>query len=157
MEGFDWRVSVADIETSGPFSRYPYVDRCFVLLDGGGLTLHVDGAEHRISPLSPFDFDGGSDTACVLSEGSARALNVMTRRGRTQAAVDFVPIDSAAQLSGDAEVDCLLLALSEGLALTATGGAGPVTLGRLDGVHTQGTWEISVVGSGDLVRIDISG
>ncbi|HZN82411.1 MAG TPA: HutD family protein, partial [Mycobacterium sp.] len=37
------RVSVADVETAGPFSAYPGVDRWFAVLEGGGVRLTTAG------------------------------------------------------------------------------------------------------------------
>ena len=34
----DWRASVAEIAGDAPFSRFPGVDRCIVLLRGAGMT-----------------------------------------------------------------------------------------------------------------------
>ena len=40
---WDWRLSIAEIEQPGPFSRFPGVERELVLLQGDGLALHFDG------------------------------------------------------------------------------------------------------------------
>ncbi|MCB2071086.1 MAG: HutD family protein, partial [Ottowia sp.] len=37
LSDFDARVSVATIAASGPFSRFPGIDRQIVLLSGGGV------------------------------------------------------------------------------------------------------------------------
>src|SRR5689334_20024474 len=41
-----WRMSVADIETDGPFSRFEGVKRWFAVLSGAGVRLSTGGAEH---------------------------------------------------------------------------------------------------------------
>ena len=43
-EAFRWRVSIADIESDGPFSNFPGVDRDLLLLAGNGIELDIDGA-----------------------------------------------------------------------------------------------------------------
>ena len=40
--GFDWRLSVAEVARDAPFSAFPGVDRCIVLLRGAGLQLGAD-------------------------------------------------------------------------------------------------------------------
>ena len=41
---WNWRISVADIETSGPFSTFEQVDRTLILLHDGPLILNRSGA-----------------------------------------------------------------------------------------------------------------
>ena len=45
----DWllRVSVADIHASGPFSKFPGVDRWFAVLAGGAVSIETAGAAPR--------------------------------------------------------------------------------------------------------------
>lgn len=68
--GFDWRVSVADVDRPGPFSALPGVDGVIVLLEGSGLVLTVDGREQVLRPLEPFAFSG--DAAPRAGCGPAR-------------------------------------------------------------------------------------
>lgn len=85
MEAFDWRVSIATIDRSGPFSVFAGVDRCIVLLAGDGVALHAPqaGWQHRLdSPLQPFAFSGDDAVDCTLLGGTSTDFNVMTRRGR---------------------------------------------------------------------------
>lgn len=83
MAAFDWRVSIADIDVDGPFSRFDGIDRVIVLLDGGGVQLRsVDGGiDHRLdTPLVPFAFDGAVAIDCTRLAGASTDFNVMTRR-----------------------------------------------------------------------------
>src|SRR5450830_954266 len=38
LDAFDWRISLADIKGDGPFSAFPGIDRCAVLLGDSGIT-----------------------------------------------------------------------------------------------------------------------
>ena len=90
-EAFAWRVSVADIERSGPFSEFPGYERTIVLLEGDGVELTIDGRTRRLDrPLEPFVFDGASKTTCRLLGGPSRDLNVMAERRRVRAQVDVI-------------------------------------------------------------------
>jgi environmental stress-induced protein Ves len=53
--GGQWqvRVSVAEIETDGPFSPFPGIERWFAVLEGGGVLLTIAGAEHRCRAGDP--------------------------------------------------------------------------------------------------------
>lgn len=86
------RVSVAEIESDGPFSAYPGIDRWFVVLDGEGVTLsHNQEAPIGLGITSaPHDFDGASAPGCRLIDGPTRDLNMMLRRGH--AVGEFEPV-----------------------------------------------------------------
>jgi uncharacterized protein len=81
---FDWRFSVAEVERAAPFSIFPGIDRCIVLLAGAGLHLRSDDLQldHRLdTPCAPFHFSGDVPLMATLIGGPSRDLNVMTRRG----------------------------------------------------------------------------
>ncbi len=93
MEHFDWRVSVATIAQSGPFSRFAGVDRVITLLTGDGVHLRQPdaGIDHRLErPLQPFAFAGDGGMDCDLLGGVSQDFNLMTRRGRWQGAVQVL-------------------------------------------------------------------
>jgi environmental stress-induced protein Ves len=80
--GGEWqvRVSVADIETDGPFSPFPEVERWFAVLEGGGVALTIAGAEHRCRAGDPpLSFSGVAPVQCRLLQGPSRDLNLMLR------------------------------------------------------------------------------
>jgi len=82
--GPDWlvRISRADIESDGPFSAFPGVERWFTLLEGAGVALQfVD--EERILKCgdAPLVFDGAAAPGCRLLNGPTQDLNLMIRQG----------------------------------------------------------------------------
>ena len=54
-DGFAWRVSIARIDASGPFSRFPGHERTILFLDGAGMVLDfgVHGCRAVARPLEP--------------------------------------------------------------------------------------------------------
>lgn len=88
-DGFDWRVSIAEVAAPGPFSCFDGVDRILTLIEG---ELRLDFASAR-RPVTltrrsaPCAFPGDLLTFGTPSGGIARDLNVMVRRGRWAAAV----------------------------------------------------------------------
>ena len=81
--GDDWalRVSVAQIESDGPFSAFPGIDRWFAVVEGAGVTLQFEPDTHRLTPDSrPLFFDGGTAPGCALIDGATLDLNLMVRR-----------------------------------------------------------------------------
>ena len=89
FDAFDWRISLAEVAASGPFSRFAGVERVLTVTEGAGLCLAVEGRPEIVlddrSP--PYPFPGDADSAATLTAGTVRDLNVMTRRGRYAAAV----------------------------------------------------------------------
>ncbi|MEV6758611.1 HutD family protein [Streptomyces sp. NPDC051214] len=155
--GFDWRVSIADVDAGGPFSPFPGVDRVITLVEGEGMVLTVDGASQLVEPLSPFAFPGDATTDCLLKAGAVRDMNVMTRRGRATAQVRMVAV-AAAQ---DAEMVCaegetvLVMAVTEGIGVDGPDGR-QSALGRLDCVRHEGAGVLGLRGEGTVAVIRIS-
>ncbi len=78
----DWRfrISVADIESDGPFSIFPAVQRWFVVLKGAGVELTIDERTERLTRNSlPLCFAGVAATGCRLLDGPTLDLNLMLR------------------------------------------------------------------------------
>ncbi len=81
-----WRMSVAEVAASGPFSRFVGVQRWFAVLHGAGVRLQVDQTEHTLTGSSaPFCFDGASATQCELLSGATQDFNLMTRQHQASA------------------------------------------------------------------------
>jgi environmental stress-induced protein Ves len=90
LDDFQWRVSVASIRASGPFSVFPGIDRVILLLEGSGVRLRSpgQGIDHRLDEIySPLRFSGDAACDCDLLGGDARDFNVMTRRASMTADV----------------------------------------------------------------------
>ncbi|NTY41669.1 HutD/Ves family protein [Burkholderia diffusa] len=90
LDAFAWRVSVADVGTAGPFSRFDGIDRTLVLLSGAGMTLaEAGGARHVLDmPLTRADFAGETAIDATLHDGATRDFNLMTRRSAARGALD---------------------------------------------------------------------
>jgi len=88
---FAWRVSIADVGSDGPFSRFPGIDRTIVLIEGAGMRLTDGGREVEIrTPFVPYRFSGDDDVGCALIGGSVRDFNAMFRRGAAHGSVEIV-------------------------------------------------------------------
>ena len=83
LDTFDWRVSIANITASGPFSVFPGVDRQIMLLEGDGVRLTSRDFDHAlVTPLDPFPFRGEAAVDCTLLGGPSVDFNLMGRRAR---------------------------------------------------------------------------
>lgn len=92
LDAFDWRLSIAEVASGGPFSSFPGVDRVITVIEGEGLRLRVDGGEPvtlgQSSP--PLAFAGDAACTADLTAAPIRDLNVMVRRGAFRPAVQRV-------------------------------------------------------------------
>lgn len=93
-DAFDWRISIADIETNGPFSSFEGYDRFIALLEGVGMELRFDDAESvRLERRLQFvKFAGERRTEGVLISGKVRDFNVIHRRAALRADVLHRPL-----------------------------------------------------------------
>jgi environmental stress-induced protein Ves len=90
-DAFRWRVSMAEVRSDGPFSRFPGVDRSLWLLAGKGMLLDAGGREVRLDqPLQRFDFAGETPVHARLLDGPVRDLNVMHDRAQIAAQAEIV-------------------------------------------------------------------
>lgn len=99
--GFDWRVSVAEIAESGPFSRFQGVDRVATVLENGPLRLTRGPALGSLmQPLfvaerhQPLAFPGDLALHGNIGDDPVLCLNVMTRRGAAHATVTAIHADT---------------------------------------------------------------
>jgi environmental stress-induced protein Ves len=89
-EDFLWRVSIAEVDSAAPFSRFPGIDRQIVLLDGDGFTMTLDDERtHALTtPFAPFAFPGEAKVEVALAGGPTRDFNLMLCRARVRGAID---------------------------------------------------------------------
>jgi uncharacterized protein len=157
LDDFTWRVSIATVDSAGPFSAFAGVDRIIALLNGGSMRLTVDGLLHDLQPLQPFSFAGEAVIVCELPGVATRDLNVMTRRGVVSASLTFLHVD-AAEVAVRPAWRRVVVTVSGHLEATFPT-HGSVQLGALDGLVDDRPELLIVRGSGTLavVRLTTSG
>jgi environmental stress-induced protein Ves len=76
---FRWRVSIAHIDASGPFSDFAEYNRKMVLLQGAGIELRfADGAHKALRKVGDLaEFDGALSAHCELLQGPCVDLNLI--------------------------------------------------------------------------------
>ena len=84
---FDWRLSLATIESAGPFSSFTGYDRTLILVRGAGVALDFGGNGRTVlsAPGQLAAFDGEWQTRCALIDGPSSDLNLMVSRERAEA------------------------------------------------------------------------
>lgn len=135
--GFTWRVSCAQVDSDGPFSRLPGVDRSLWLWRGRGLRLLLDGQELLLAtPYARCDFAGEVPVAATRLDGACEDVNVMTNRARCRADARVVALHAGDTLRVPSAPQWLLLVLD----------------GVLDGAFASEHVEASELAAGDALR-----
>lgn len=155
-QGFDWRISIADVTAPGPFSQFPGVDRVITLVEGERMDLVIDGVEHVLGLHELLRFDGASQVSSTLPAGPTRDLNVMTHRDRQSAAVALMDLS---ETRPTAVAGSQVLVLLTGSAVVAGADASRAELHPLDAVCPRGVHVRLVTGTGRVavVRIENQG
>ncbi|MEH6417710.1 HutD/Ves family protein [Pseudomonas sp. CGJS7] len=93
-DDWDWRLSIAEIESDAPFSAFPGIDRELVLLSGNGLRLRFDDGEVRelLPPHDKLRFAGEREVRGELLDGPTHDFNLMWRRDRVRAELFHRPL-----------------------------------------------------------------
>ena len=93
-DDFRWRISIAEIESDGPFSSFPGIERDLLLLEGNGIELDIDDAPPRrlVQRFERVQFAGEAKVDCRLVAGPTRDFNVMARRDAVRADVIARPL-----------------------------------------------------------------
>jgi uncharacterized protein len=82
LGAFEWRVSMAAVNSDGPFSEFPQIDRTLSILTGNGMRLQIGRMAYTLDEKSPpLAFAGDVAATATLINGPVTDLNVMTRRG----------------------------------------------------------------------------
>lgn len=137
--GFIWRLSVAELERSSPFSAFPGVERIFTLISPGPVSLAVDGQVRAVFKGEPQRFPGEAEVSVDLPEGRPeKALNLMITRGHGRGEVEVVRGITDLRLPRDCLVAVVVLTgalmLNDGRTVRALEVLLPTARARADGL-----------------------
>lgn len=145
----DWRVSIATISESGPFSLFPGVDRVLVPLSPAGLTLDVGGSIRHLAQHEAVEFAGEETVAAVDVSAPGDDLNLMTRRGVVQGSLAMRPVAETAEFSTGVGETRLLVVLSGEIAW------GDSQLGPRDALQLPPSMRLTLKGAAELAVISV--
>jgi environmental stress-induced protein Ves len=93
---FRWRLSIASVQSSGPFSTFPGYERTIMLIEGRGMELVVGSNSPRRfdRPFEPFLFSGDAPAECRLIDGPIRDFNLMVDRSVLRSRTEVWHLDS---------------------------------------------------------------
>jgi environmental stress-induced protein Ves len=137
---FQWRVSMAQIDASGPFSDFSGYRRVMVLLRGAGLRLsHANGEPNLLQkPGDLVEFDGAIGTRCDLLAGRCVDFNLMTSKSLPAARVGVARVRDGAALTAPPRQTTLVFCVAGRLVLTGRDGKSDVLE----------EWDLAVVPAG---------
>jgi hypothetical protein len=155
--GFRWRVSMATVADSGPFSSFPGIDRTLLLLQGEGMELD-HGAHGRAllpGPLVPVRFPGEWTTSGRLLGGPCLDFNVMSSRAQVVHDVMIMTVGPVPVPLPEAPV---VLAFCQRGSVRLSGDHGGLAAGellRLDGTGASELRVRAADGGAELVLVTI--
>jgi environmental stress-induced protein Ves len=149
-DAFAWRVSVAHIDASGPFSDFAAYNRKMVLIKGEGLELKfADGGRltlRRVGDLA--EFDGALATQCTLLGGPCVDLNLMVakRQAAAVAVRRLTGTDDSLSASATLRESTLIFSIDDVVLLRSSGG---------ETVHLE-PWDLAILsnGSGSVTPLE---
>jgi environmental stress-induced protein Ves len=113
VDNFDWRISIATIETDSDFSSYPGVARFLMPLSPAGLDLEIDGTRDHLSQFTVQEFRGESVVRSVNVISTSLDLNLMLRRDAVAGSLTSERVDG--RLDFDGRVAIILDGTFDGL------------------------------------------
>jgi environmental stress-induced protein Ves len=149
-DAFLWRVSVAHIDSSGPFSDFAGYSRNMVLLRGSGLRLEfADGGRRVLRRIGESaQFDGAMATHCELLDGPCVDLNFIVSKA-LQAEARVLALEGSLTVPASSRT-ALIFSIETPLSLDADAGE-PVRLDPWDlAVVSHGTARLSRIPAGQL-------
>ena len=149
-DAFLWRVSVAHIDSSGPFSDFAGYSRNMVLLRGSGLRLEfADGGRRVLRRIGESaQFDGAMATHCELLDGPCVDLNFIVSKA-LQAEARVLALEGSLTVPASSRT-ALIFGIETPLSLDADAGE-PVRLDPWDlAVVSHGTARLSRIPAGQL-------
>jgi len=154
--GFHWRLSSAEVASSGPFSAFPGLERWLWLLEGAGFEIDFGarGWTEVRDPLAPLRFSGDWPAVATLIDGPSVDLNLMADLRAYRVAVETLQVAGPRVIRTTGGTTLLFVAGGT-VALPGLGlHLGRRHLLRLEG--EEGAWSLaSGLGGATLIRIDL--
>jgi environmental stress-induced protein Ves len=107
---FDWRLSIAEVRSGGPFSSFPGVDRKLAVIEGSMRLAISDQKPVELEPTAPALAFAGEARASAEVVRPVVDVNLMTRRSRYRGALVRLQLDQGV-LVGEPDAETIVLAI----------------------------------------------
>jgi environmental stress-induced protein Ves len=149
FQTLDWRVSIAQVRSAGPFSLLPGLDRRLAVLEGTLSLVIAQAPEVRLSPDTPaLHFPGEVSVQAQPVDGPVMDLNIMTRRGLFSSALTLHRAQHPTPLASGAAT-LVVVALTD---LVLSAGMAEWQLSYLDGARIEDERAPEIHPRGDQAR-----
>lgn len=136
-EPFTWRISIAHLTGSGPFSSFPAYDRIIIQLTGNPMRIsHKEGGSRELQIFRPYRFRGEWTTHADLST-VAQDFNIMVRRDSASAEAECVALHPGSVIERRSS-EIAFFHLWKGTASIETMGKAPCSLREGDSLLIEG-------------------
>jgi uncharacterized protein len=154
---FRWRLSIADVAQSGPFSAFDGYDRVIAVVAGAGMRLAVGGRPTVLidRDSAPHAFPGDASTDCTLIKGPIKDFNLITDRASARGSVAVIrPRGKPLPVALDGGI--ALLHVVEGACAIDAGAAGGWQVPAGDTLRIDGfTGPVTIAGDGQALLATI--
>lgn len=149
LDDFLWRVSMAQVAATGPFSIFPGIERTLSVLEGDGIDLDFTGRGlvRLEGESAPYTFPADIPVGGIVSGAGITDLNVMSRRGKARHFVSRLSLSETRRLALCAE-KTMLIARAAPCFLTQ--GPEVLHLAAGDAVLATGAAELTLTPQGTL-------
>ena len=110
---FDWRLSIATVDSEGGFSAFPGVDRSLMALSPEGLGLVDSGYPVNLRQHEVHRFAGENEVAAVGVTAPTLDLNLMTRRAACSGELQYRELGSGQVIEAESGVVVVVLLSGE--------------------------------------------
>jgi len=157
FDAFLWRISMAKVATSGPFSVFPGIDRTLSVLTGEAITLAFEGrASVPLNRASaPYSFAADLAVSGTVSGAGITDLNVMSRRGAARHHVSRMRLEG---VQGVTPLGTTLMVLALEAAISIRSGAERLALAAGDAAlidHVDGDLSLEAARPTEIFLIDL--
>jgi environmental stress-induced protein Ves len=129
---FAWRLSLATIDSPGPFSLFEGYHRTLILVRGAGVELNFTqhGRSKLTTPGQTVSFDGAWQTSCTLLDGPSTDLNLIVSKETAQSASRSVQLTAAEVIETADWSEVLVCCISGAVKLGNAAGAREILSGN---------------------------
>lgn len=104
LELFDWRISMADVKTSGSFSKFEGMQRYLTVLEGQDILLNIDHQVKHLQYLESIKFSGDSQVSCELPNGKIRDFNLIYDAKKFHADYEWIFASAISEITSSADL-----------------------------------------------------